>query len=71
MTFGYGPHSCLGYRFTVAEIKIFIASLVPHFDFSPAKDVKILKFNSILTRPFVSGKWNSGTQLPLCVREVS
>lgn len=70
MTFGYGPHSCLGYRFALAEIKIFIASLLPHFEFSHPEDVKILKFNSILTRPFVSGKWSSGTQLPLRIRQV-
>jgi cytochrome P450 len=70
MTFGYGPHSCLGYRFALAEIKIFIASLLPHFEFSQVEDVKILKFNSILTRPFISGKWSSGTQLPLRIRQV-
>lgn len=70
MTFGLGPHSCLGHWFAVAEIKIFIAALLPHFEFSPVEGIKISKFNSILTRPFVSGKWSAGTQLPLVVREV-
>ncbi|KDR85255.1 hypothetical protein GALMADRAFT_108155 [Galerina marginata CBS 339.88] len=70
MTFGCGPHFCLGHKFATAEMKVFIATLLPRFEFSPAANVKISKFNSILTRPFVSGKWSSGTQLPVMVREL-
>jgi len=71
MTFGYGPQSCLGYKFSMAEIKVFITLLLLNFAFSPLEDVKITKFNSILTRPFLSGKWAQGTQLPLRVRQLN
>lgn len=70
LTFGYGRQSCLGYKFTLAEIKIFMAILLPQFEFKPAEGVSISKFNTILTRPFVSGKWSAGTQLPILVREI-
>ncbi|KAF8973810.1 cytochrome P450 [Flammula alnicola] len=70
LTFGYGPHSCVGYRFSIAEIKVFIATLLPHFEFRPAEGVKIAKFSTILTRPYVAGKWSEGTKLPLVVREL-
>ncbi|PFH54708.1 hypothetical protein AMATHDRAFT_134231 [Amanita thiersii Skay4041] len=68
MTFGFGPHSCLGYKFTLSEIKVFLSILIPSFEFIPAKDIQIGKFNAILTRPYVIDQWNLGTQLPLIVR---
>ncbi|KAH9486659.1 Cytochrome P450 monooxygenase 197 [Psilocybe cubensis] len=70
LTFGYGHQSCLGYKFTVAEMKIFLAILLPAFEFKPADGVPVSKFNTILTRPFVSGKWAEGTQLPILVNEI-
>ncbi|KAG6837201.1 hypothetical protein H0H93_013069, partial [Arthromyces matolae] len=66
MTFGMGPHSCLGYKFTINEMKAFLATILPQFSFNPATDIS--KFNSILTRPYVTGKWGLGTQLPLVVQ---
>ncbi|RXW18446.1 hypothetical protein EST38_g7415 [Candolleomyces aberdarensis] len=39
LTFGYGPHSCLGYRFAVSEIKVFLAHLVLRFDFAPVEEI--------------------------------
>lgn len=70
MTFGYGPQSCLGYRFSIAEMKCFIATLLPQFEFRPAEGVKVGKFNTIITRPYVSGKWSEGTQLPISICEL-
>jgi cytochrome P450 len=70
MTFGYGASSCLGYRFSIAEMKAFIATIVPQFEFCPVEDIKISKFNTIITRPYVSGKWAEGTKLPISVREL-
>ncbi|KAJ2913029.1 hypothetical protein MD484_g7385, partial [Candolleomyces efflorescens] len=52
LTFGYGPHSCLGYRFAVSEIKIFLAHLVLRFDFAPVAGLKITKRNTFVTRPY-------------------
>ncbi|KIL70583.1 hypothetical protein M378DRAFT_66688 [Amanita muscaria Koide BX008] len=68
MTFGFGPHSCLGFKFTIAEIKIFLATLIPNFVFTPVPDIQIGKFNAILTRPFILGQWDKGTRMPILVR---
>jgi len=64
MTFSFGPHSCLGYKFTIAEIKVFLATIVSQFVFTPAEGVEITKFNAILTRPYVK---ELGTRLPVVV----
>ncbi|KAF8887769.1 cytochrome P450 [Infundibulicybe gibba] len=67
MTFGFGPHSCLGHKFTVAEMKVFLATVLPEFTFSPVQGIQISKFNAILTRPYVANKWELGTRLPVSV----
>ena len=67
MSFSLGPHSCLGYKFTIAEIKVFLAAIMPRFVFTPAEGVEITKFNSILTRPYVRDKLELGTGLPILV----
>lgn len=68
MTFGAGSYSCLGHRFTVAEMKVFLSVLVPHFQFNPPPDVEVRKFNCVLTRPYVHGKWSEGPKLPVDIR---
>ncbi|KXN87545.1 Cytokinin hydroxylase [Leucoagaricus sp. SymC.cos] len=65
MTFSFGPRSCLGYKFTVAEMKIFICTLTMNFIFTPTPDTEVLKYNPILTKPFIKNKWEMGAQLPL------
>lgn len=70
MTFGFGPHSCLGYKFTIAEMKMFLTTILPRFEFSPVDDVQISKCNSILTRPYITDKRGLGTQLPLRVKKL-
>ena len=67
MSFGLGPHSCLGYKFTIAEIKVFLSAIVPRFVFTPAEGVEITKFNSILTRPYIRDKGELGSGLPVVV----
>ncbi|KAK7029687.1 hypothetical protein VNI00_014385 [Paramarasmius palmivorus] len=67
MTFSYGPHSCPGYKFTIAEMKAFLITLLPHFRFSPVEGQRIGKYNGILVRPFVKGRLQDGLQLPLKV----
>lgn len=69
MTFGYGPHSCLGHKWTILEIKIFLCTLLPAFEFHPDTSVSICKFNTIITRPYVKGEWNAGPQLPILLCE--
>lgn len=65
MTFSFGSHACIGWRFSVIEMKIFLAVLLPHFVFSPAPFTTIGKHNAIITRPYVKGKFKLGSQLPL------
>lgn len=65
MTFGHGPSSCLGTKFTFSELKIVVATLISKFEFAPVEDIKISKYNCIITRPYVEGQWSEGTQLPL------
>ncbi|KAF9454954.1 cytochrome P450 [Macrolepiota fuliginosa MF-IS2] len=70
MTFSFGPHACLGNKFSTTEMKIFLATLLTNFIFAPAPDTEIQKGNSILTRPFIKDKWELGTQLPLTVHKI-
>ncbi|KAF6766438.1 cytochrome P450 [Ephemerocybe angulata] len=67
MTFGYGPHSCLGHRFAVAEMKVFLAAMVLRFEFKPVESASIKKWNSFVTRPYVEEIGRSKPQLPLHV----
>lgn len=67
MTFSFGPHSCLGHRFAINEMKAFLSTILLRFTFSPIDGFEIRKFNSILTRPYIKGRREKGTQLPLVV----
>jgi cytochrome P450 len=63
MTFSFGPHACPGWKFSILETKIFLATLIPYFVFEPAADIQ--KFNAILTRPYVYDQFEFGTRLPI------
>lgn len=63
MTFSFGPHSCPGWKFSVLEMKLFIATLLPQFVFSPAEEIR--SYNAILTRPYVYDQWQHGSRLPI------
>ncbi|KAH8120630.1 cytochrome P450 [Phellopilus nigrolimitatus] len=65
MSFTFGPHACIGWRFSLLEMKIFLAALLPYFAFAP--DAEIKKYNAIITRPYVAGKYRMGPALPLKV----
>ncbi|KAJ7198930.1 cytochrome P450 [Mycena rebaudengoi] len=70
MAFSFGPHSCPGHRFSLAEIKVTIGTLLPQFCFSPVDGLEIGKYNSVLTRPFIRDQLaTGGIQLPLRVRK--
>lgn len=68
MTFSFGPHACPGHKFTIAEMKAFIITLLPRFRFTPIENQRIGKFNGILVRPFIKGQLKAGFQLPLNVQ---
>lgn len=63
MSFSFGPHACLGWRFSILEMKVFLAVLLPQFSFAPAAEIS--KYNAIITRPYVTNKYELGAQLPL------
>jgi cytochrome P450 len=65
MTFSFGPHSCPGWKFSILEMKLFLATLLPHFIFTPAEDIR--KYNAILTRPYVFDQFEHGSKLPVKV----
>ncbi|TFK40912.1 cytochrome P450 [Crucibulum laeve] len=67
MTFGFGSHACLGYKFSVFEIKVFLCTILPRFTFAPMENTNISKFSSIVTRPYVVERREQGSQLPLKV----
>jgi len=69
MTFSFGGHSCIGYKFSILETKFFIATLFPHFVFEPVEKIK--KYNSIVTRPYIQNKFELGSQLPVKVSRYS
>ena len=56
MTFSFGPHSCPGHKFSVSEIKAFVATLLSRFTFKAVEGQTVLKMNGILTRPLVKGQ---------------
>ncbi|KAL0575507.1 hypothetical protein V5O48_006462 [Marasmius crinis-equi] len=66
LTFSAGPRSCIGMRFSLIEIKIFLFILTTNLVFKPTDDV-IVKANIVLTRPYVKGKFSQGSQLPLII----
>ncbi|KAI9448918.1 cytochrome P450 [Russula earlei] len=65
-----GNRSCIGYRFALAEIKVFLACLIRDLEFSTDDDVVIEKRVNIVTRPFVASSPEMGNQMPLRVRHV-
>jgi cytochrome P450 len=65
MSFTFGPHACVGWRFSVLEMKVFLATLIPQFSFAPACEIR--KYNAIITRPYVEDRFEHGAALPLRV----
>ncbi|KAI0642921.1 cytochrome-450 hydroxylase [Trametes meyenii] len=65
LTFSAGPRSCIGMKFSIIEIKMFLFILLTHFKFAPADPVG--KANVVLTRPYVVDKHKEGSQCPLFV----
>ncbi|KAH9054511.1 cytochrome P450 [Lactarius vividus] len=68
-TFIAGAHACIGYRFSVVEIKALLFTLVRGFEFElalPAED--IVRRTSIVGRPVVASNPAAGPQLPLLIR---
>ncbi|OCH84546.1 cytochrome P450 [Obba rivulosa] len=69
LTFIGGPRACIGYRFTIAEMKALIFTLVRVFEFEldvPVEDIK--KRHKMTQRPVVQSEMEKGNQMPLLVK---
>ncbi|RXW13391.1 hypothetical protein EST38_g12458 [Candolleomyces aberdarensis] len=71
LTFLGGPRACIGYRFSLVEMKALLFTLIRTFDFRfavPLEDIGITSW--IVQRPFLRSKPEAGNQLPLKVKLV-
>ncbi|KAI0033894.1 cytochrome P450 [Vararia minispora EC-137] len=71
LTFLAGAHACIGFRFSIAEAKAVLYTLVRQFEFGlamPPDDI-VRKFN-VVSRPFIDGNIEAGPQLPMLVRPI-
>lgn len=69
MTFLGGPRACIGYRFSLVEMKALLFTLVRAFEFElavPASDIG--KRSTIVQRPFLRSDPENKSQLPLLVK---
>ncbi|KAG7086435.1 hypothetical protein E1B28_002389 [Marasmius oreades] len=72
MTFGGGGRACIGFRFSLVEIKVLLFTLLRAFEFElavPKED--LIKSGRIVERPFVKSDKNTESQLPLLVKNYS
>ncbi|KAJ7153438.1 cytochrome P450 [Mycena crocata] len=72
MTFLGGPRSCIGYKFSLVEIKALLFSLVRGFEFDlavPSKDISSLT-PRVVAGPTVVSEPEAGVQLPLLARRI-
>ncbi|KAI9068652.1 cytochrome P450 [Trametes sanguinea] len=70
LTFLGGPNACIGYRFSLVEMKALLFMLVRAFEFElavPKEDVQ--KKTSIVQRPVLRSAPDAGSQLPLLVKK--
>ncbi|PSS34177.1 hypothetical protein PHLCEN_2v1794 [Hermanssonia centrifuga] len=69
LSFLGGPRSCIGYRFSLVEMKALIFTLVRAFEFElavPVTDIK--KKSTIVQRPFLISEPKGGSQMPLIIK---
>ncbi|KAG6854181.1 hypothetical protein C0991_009833 [Blastosporella zonata] len=69
LTFLGGPRSCIGYRFSLVEMKALLFTLVRAFEFElavPVEDVD--KKSTIVQRPVLKSEPKGGNQLPMFIR---
>jgi len=67
---GLGNRSCIGWRFALSEIKIFLYVLIKDMDFELDESVIIEKKVNVVTRPFVKSEPGLGNQMPLTIRRI-
>jgi len=70
LTFLGGQRNCIGYRFALAEIKVFLFTLVRSCQFDIDPSLVIEKKLNIVARPVVKSDPEGGNQMPLYIRPV-
>ncbi|KAF8809591.1 cytochrome P450 [Phlegmacium glaucopus] len=73
LTFIGGPRACIGYRFSLLEIKALLFTLVRAFEFDlavPTKDIG-RKSTGGIQRPILLTDPNNSNQMPLLVRPIT
>ncbi|KJA19222.1 hypothetical protein HYPSUDRAFT_44481 [Hypholoma sublateritium FD-334 SS-4] len=71
MTFLGGPRACIGYRFSLVEMKVLLFTLVRAFEFElavPASEIGKKSF--IVQRPLLRSNPKAGNQMPLILKPV-
>ncbi|KAJ7272270.1 cytochrome P450 [Mycena rebaudengoi] len=68
MTFFAGPHNCIGFRFSVAEQKALLFTLIRAFEFELAIPASEIGSTGALQQPFILAEREKGDQMPLIVK---
>ncbi|KAF5350051.1 hypothetical protein D9756_009191 [Leucocoprinus leucothites] len=69
LTFLGGPRACIGYRFSLVEMKALLFTLVRAFEFEPGVAAsEIGKRGMIVQRPYLINEPKAGNQMPLLVK---
>ncbi|PPQ82383.1 hypothetical protein CVT25_008344 [Psilocybe cyanescens] len=72
MTFLGGPRACIGYRFSLVEMKALLFTLIRAFEFKlgvPKED--LIKKSSLVQRPLLKSDPGAGNQMPLILNPVN
>ncbi|KAK7048105.1 cytochrome P450 [Favolaschia claudopus] len=64
-----GNRACIGYKFALIEMKIFLYTLLKDIEFRQEASMVIEKKVNVVTRPFVKSEPELGNQLPLYIRQ--
>ncbi|TFK60962.1 cytochrome P450 [Pluteus cervinus] len=72
LSFLGGPRACIGYRFSLVEMKALLFTLIRSFEFELAVPVEdITKRSTVVQRPVLKSDPDGHNQLPLLIRPVS
>ncbi|KAI0717342.1 cytochrome P450 [Fomitopsis betulina] len=69
MTFLGGPRACIGFRFSVVEMKALLYVLIRAFEFELAvPKEEIVRQRAVVQRPIVRSEMEKGSQLPMLIK---
>lgn len=72
LTFLAGPRACIGFKFSLIEMKALLFTLIRSFEFELAvPSEQITRKTAIVTQPEVKSEPTKGGQLPMIIRPVT